>query len=1594
MDHPREPEPAHAGAAGAVMARVLRRLTGDGHRDPAVVDTVGRALLERVPASELGVADLDEAATALLGTVDVFLGARDPDHPGIGVIRVSPASSSFFGPEGGRTAVDVVVGDRPLLFSTVVATLARHGLSPCRAAHPILAVTRSADGAVEQVGRPGSGPADEAVIHIEVAEDLDADERALLETDVRTAMVDAAAADADTDAMRAELRRLADALAAAAEGAASKGAHPTTPSPWPAEASSEAAAFCRWALERNLILLGMRREPGDDAATGAAGGDPSHGLGVLGPSAADVARAELEPVGGDGPGTTPLVVRRSRRRSSVARPERYAEVLVADLSGPGRGPVRVLALTTLGGRSERPSRTPWVRRTLHAALTRTGVPSGSHDATLLSVLFDDLPWDVLLLADEDWIVRVLRDLLELHQRGGTSVAVLPEPTAGAVTVLVAVPTAEEPPTLRDDVTELLLSRYGSGGLEIQAELGNSGTTIMSFTVFCDDTVDPEELRAQVREACRPWSDRLTDVLVRRPDVDGRAVARRWLGRLPGTYRSATPPAVAADDLVALETVGGTGGIGFRVLPDGGDAGRWHLRIAVDGRPVELSRLVPVLESCGLRVVEEQPFALGPPEAAVIDLVVRAAPAASATAGAPPGDRTMRAAATAGDVRRAADAAAACWAGQVDTDALNALVLSASLTWDEVDVLRVLARYLVQLHPGTTVSSVFDALVANPGSAAVLFSHVHERFGPAPTGEPFDAPPAADDTGRAVALSSFDGVPRLDHERVLRDLLGIVDATVRTSAFTPGRVRPTALVLDGSRLPGVRRAATWREIWVSGPAVEGVHLRAGAVARGGLRWSDRAGDVRTEVLQLMEAQALKNAVIVPTGAKGGFVLRRRPSDPADLSGAVRAGYTDFVGALLDVVDDLHGGEVAHPAGVRADGSDTYLVVAADRGTATFSDLANSLAEERGFWLGDAFASGGSSGYDHKALGVTARGAWVSVVDHFERLGTDVDRDGITVVGVGDMSGDVFGNGMLRSRGIRLVAAFDHRHVFLDPDPDPDRSFEERRRLFGLARSSWDDYDRSVLSPGGMIVPRTDKRVHLTPACRSVLGLGSTTDAAGDDDLTVVTLPELVRAVLAAPADLLYLGGIGTYVRGDAEPDGVVGDPANDDVRIPAERLRVAVVGEGANLGLTPRGRVDAARAGVEVNADAIDNSAGVDSSDHEVNLKILLSLAERTGRLDRAGRDLALADVAEDVVARVLSHVGRQARAITRAEAASRSDLESHLTLLFDLEAAGRVDREVHALPSGSEVRRRRESGSGLLRPELAVLLAGAKEQLADELEADDLPDRPPLRELLVGATPAPLVARFGDLLDEHPLRRSIVAARLANEIVDRMGITWAHATARRTGTPLTDVAAAYWMARTTSASGPRWLAADAVAHDRRAEVSDPVVATVDALAADYLRRGTAAAWRWGEIERDAEAGATMLDADPQAGVTALSAAPAVAEVAERTSCGVADSVAAFAAADDAFGLDRLAAAVTAIPLPPSDVWAQRHRQVLLFDVDRLRRAAATSTLTAAAPPSPRPALLRQVDAAVSGADGLDALAVAVSQAWLAVEEAVGGIPRA
>ena len=666
----------------------------------------------------------------------------------------------------------------------------------------------------------------------------------------------------------------------------------------------------------------------------------------------------------------------------------------------------------------------------------------------------------------------------------------------------------------------------------------------------------------------------------------------------------------------------------------------------------------------------------------------------------------------------------------------------------------------------------DTLLAHASVAGALVELFRARFDPAGDRE------RAEGCAREIE-EAIDAVDSLDQDRILRGFLSVVRAMLRTNYFLAGPKPYVSFKLDPTQVPLTPLPRPRFEIFVHSPRVEGVHLRGGSVARGGLRWSDRREDFRTEILGLMKAQMVKNALIVPVGAKGGFVVKR-PGDQ------VVECYTTFISGLLDITDTISGGEVVPPADVvRHDGDDPYLVVAADKGTATFSDIANGVAEEYGFWLGDAFASGGSVGYDHKAMGITARSAWVSVQRHFRELGVDVQAEDFTVAGVGDMSGDVFGNGMLLSQHIRLVAAFDHRHVFLDPDPDAARSCEERRRLFEKPRSSWDDYDRELISEGGGIYPRTAKSIEITPQVREALEI----------DAERLTPSELIQAILRAPVDLLWNGGIGTYVKASFETHADVGDKANDAVRVDARTLRARVVGEGGNLGFTQRGRVEYAAGGGRINTDAIDNAGGVNCSDHEVNIKVLLDSVVDAGDMTVKQRNALLAEMTEAVAERVLRGSYTQTQALSLARAQAPAMLDVHDRMMRDLEAAGRLDRALEALPDSETVAERRQAGAGLTQPELAVVLAYSKITLYAELLETDLPEDQALGAELSRYFPAPLPERFGEQIAAHRLRREIVATRVTNDLVDRAGTTFVFRLREDTGAAAADIARAYAVAR-------------------------------------------------------------------------------------------------------------------------------------------------------------------------------------------------------
>ena len=1038
-----------------------------------------------------------------------------------------------------------------------------------------------------------------------------------------------------------------------------------------------------------------------------------------------------------------------------------------------------------------------------------------------------------------------------------------------------------------------------------------------------------------------------------------ATADRWAPRLPATYTSVVSTTEMVDDVKLLaeldETTPSSGGAHVRFLDVGPEPGdgeevtevRQHPQskfvvasALVERSPLELSKLVPILERLGFWVIDAQHWTIGRWWMHRVGLRLDG-----------PGNPAL-------DRLRWSEAAEAVLEGRSEADDLLGLVTAAGLSWQEVADLRLFVTHRLQVDHRYSLEDMAAVLVSAPGAASALVELFARRFDP-----------DRQDLKRAEQLVSelfaiCDGLERLDDDRMLRGLASTVAAVTRTNRWSHPD-HPRAVKLDPAAVADLPAPRPAHETWVHGAVpgggrVSGIHLRGGTVARGGIRWSDRPHDLRTEVLDLMRTQVLKNAPIIPTGAKGGFVSDGAPGPDA---------YDAYISALLDLTDDRRGDRVV-PAPGRLDGDDTYLVVAADRGTASFSDRANRLATERGYWLGDAFASGGSHGYDHKALGVTARGAWEAVVHHFGRLGIDPRTEEITVVGIGDMSGDVFGNFALRSPHLKLIGAFDHRHVFCDPDPDPATTHRERVRMAALGRSSWDDYDRSLLSEGGFIVPRSQKQVPITPQVASVLRIQA----------EVLTPAELIRAVLTAPVDLLFAGGIGTFIRSGSEPESTVDDRANSELRVTAEDLRARVVGEGANLAVTQRGRIAYARRGGRINRDAIDNAAGVDTSDHEVNLKILLDLAVGDGTLSVEERNRVLADQTEAVVAHVLGRVRRQCERLTHSELLSGRRQAWFELVLLDLVKEGVLDHDVDVLPDRAQMEARRDAGAGLTRPELAVVLAGVKRWLAARVLESDIPDETASRRFLVGAFPADVSSRFDSVLDRHPLRRELIASGVVNGLVDRLGMTFVHRIAHDTATSPAEVVRASLVAEGMVGAEVWW---GRMAEIRPGLLDDPDVPDAHQLVVDLcdqltraellrasgrgddiatriaserpvavevaaaLRRHASIDQRRGQTRRAqslVKTGWSEDDAAALAVMADLGNVHDLASLSRELDRSPRDLVKGYATLDDGLGLGRLARTVSGLEF--DDRWAQAAQAMVLDDLVRLGRDAVRTAVAA------------------------------------------------
>ncbi|MEM9532431.1 MAG: NAD-glutamate dehydrogenase [Pseudomonadota bacterium] len=1325
------------------------------------------------------------------------------------------------------TVVDVISGDRPFLVDSATLAISSCGHAVHRAVHPVYQVQRDAGGYLMGLSvdkqNGDEGWCRESVMQFHISRINDPTRITALKDRIEAHLDDVRVAVADWPAMLAKAREVADYVAAAS-------------TPYGKARNEETAEFLRWLVDQNFTFLGYRRYELQQADGGfeLIPEEPT-GLGVLGQDSRRRAVVQITRLTSrDAKGVSevsPVVLTKTGVRSTVHRGGYldYVGVGIFDDEGSLVGEHRFLGLYTSAAYNRRPWNIPLVRKNIEAVMARSLFEPTSHGGKALLHIAETLPRDELFQASTDELHQLVTSVFELSERQQTRLLVRRDRFGRFYSCLVYLPRERFNTETRRLIQDTLRQVLKGERIDFTVQVDESTLARLHVVVWVDPEatleLDLNALEQTLQELVRSWVDRLTDILIdKHGEAEGQKLADRFAGAFPAAYVEDVAPWVAAFDVEKLALLDSDDALQLSLYrPRIQPTGKFRFKIFRLTRTIALSDALPILENLGLRVVSERPYRLQVGERDVrwvqdFDIVL-----------ADGGDLDLD------GVREIfQDGFEQIVRGQAESDGFNRLILGARLSWRQVALLRAYCRYWQQSRCPYSQSYVERTLAAYPSHAELLLALFAARFDPAlddsgsellaratarlerparrlsllpPDGVEFKAGNREEliALSRDLIQASLARVKSSDEDRIISSFAALIDATLRVNAYQGRLDDPErgylSFKLDSSGVPDLPPPRPWREIYVYSPEVEGVHLRGGPVSRGGLRWSDRFEDFRTEVLGLMKAQTVKNTMIVPVGAKGGFVARRLPGGAREeIMAAVVSSYRRFINGLLDLTDNIRDGDLVHPENlVRHDDADPYLVVAADKGTATFSDIANSVAEDHGFWLGDAFASGGSVGYDHKKMGITARGAWESVKRHFRELGVNCQKEPFTVVGIGDMGGDVFGNGMLLSRQIRLLGAFNHEHIFLDPDPDPAASYAERERLFNLPRSSWADYDADLISPGGGIYSRSDKQITVSPAAAESLGI-----KAGD-----FSPNDLVRAMLRAPVDLLWNGGIGTYVKSAEETNLEVGDRANNELRVDGTDLRCRVVGEGGNLGLTQRGRIEFALDGGRINTDFVDNAAGVDCSDHEVNIKILLRAATDAGLLDSAERNELLASMTDEVAQLVLRNNYLQTQALSLMEAHTVPRLGSKAHMIDVLESRGVLDRGLESLPDAEQINERRARGIGLTRPELAVLLSYAKITLYEDLLASDVPEDGYLSGELVRYFPDPLKERFAAVADTHRLRREIIATAVTNSMVNRMGATFCLRMTEETGTSPAEVARAYTAAREIFEVRELWAAIEA-----------------------------------------------------------------------------------------------------------------------------------------------------------------------------------------
>ena len=1413
--------------------------------DGATLARFVEAFYARVPGEDMA----QRPASAWLSTAREFLAFASERASGAPSLRLSNPESSP------HTVLQIVNDDMPFLVDSTSMALAEHGIGIHLLVHPVIPVHRDAG----RLAAVGEGAA-ESMMHIEI-DRQPAEELAALQARIEAALADVRACVQDWATMRDTMAKAADDLA-------------TRPLPVNDVARAEAQDFLRWAADNHFTFLGYReyRVSGDGAERVLSPVEGS-GLGLMRGAATHRPRPVSDFVAQRRPGERDvLILTKTNARSRVHRPGYmdYIGVLVYDENGTAVAERRFLGLYTSGAYNRRPWEIPLVRRRHDQIMERSGLSAASHSGKVLRHILDNVPRDELFQASTDELYAMVMGILVLQERARSRLFLRRDRYGRFFTALVYIPRDRFSGDVRSRIESVLRDALQGERVDSSISIGESPLAQMYLVVRPKPgarvEADASAIEQRIAAIVLNWQDGLRDALVKDlGENEGLKLARRFGKGLPPGYIEQANPVTAALDVQQLAALHGPEDLRLRLYRTSRvEHERLRFKLFRYGAPIVLSEALPIMENMGLRVLSEHPFEVDVEGESVF---IQDFEIISANEQVGFGVLDVEA------IRDRFEAAfEAIWRGDAENDGFNRLILSAQLDWRQVAMLRGYCKYLLQAQVPFSQAYMEAALNRYPLITRVLVEFFHARFDPSRMPETPETRSTAaealrdrlrgvagDEAGESIrglvdalaaaravdsgtlvdacddALSALlSGVSSLDDDRILRSFLGLMEATLRTGFFQrPGGSHRDSISFkfDPSKVPDLPKPRPYREIFVYSPWVEGVHLRFGPVARGGLRWSDRREDFRTEVLGLVKAQMVKNTVIVPVGSKGGFFPKRLPpsSDRDAWFAEGVASYKRFINGLLDITDNIVDGKIVPPVDVvRHDGDDPYLVVAADKGTATFSDIANGISAEHGFWLGDAFASGGSVGYDHKGMGITARGGWESVKRHFRAMGRDSQTQDFTCVGVGDMSGDVFGNGMLLSKHIRLLAAFDHRHIFLDPNPDSARSFVERERLFKLPRSSWDDYDKALISAGGGVFPRSAKHIPVSPEVRAALGI--------EDDAGQMTPAQLMNAILKAPVDLLWNGGIGTYVKASAETHADAGDRANNGLRVNGNELRCKVVGEGGNLGMTQRGRIEAAFNGVLLNTDFIDNSAGVDTSDHEVNIKILLGGVMARGGLTLEQRNALLAEMTDEVGELVLNDNYRQNQAISLMERMSVPRRGSFQHLIRTLESQGLLDRAIEFLPSDAEFSERRSRGLGLTRPELSILLSYDKIVIFNQLLDSDVPEDPYLSRELQRYFPKPLQERYAADMEGHRLRREIIATAVTNSMVNRMGATFVLRMQEDTGEQPAQIAKAYTIAREILDARQWWSAIDA------ADLKVPESAQIDALMAIWhlLRQYT----RW------------------------------------------------------------------------------------------------------------------------------------------------------